>query len=262
MKSSILTEKPIALYEYFLIDYKELFDIDLDKASRIRKDNSLFTELIERWYEHLDAGNLDEAFKVYDDDYYFVDIFNCFVGYSRNYIKRLLKPSLPDDRSIYDLLKNTKSFVDIGCGISYSTCALKELFPDATGYAINLKDTKQWKLCEIMAARYDFNLIESVDDVKHEVDFVFASEYFEHIYNPTEHVREIMDAVSPKYFIIANAFNTSSIGHFREYEFEHSIVDGRKMSKIFNLFMKQNGYEKVECKMWNSKPMVWRRIDD
>jgi len=262
MVNSFLTEKPIALYEYFLRDYSSLFDIDLEKARRIRKDNSLFTELTERWYEHLDAGNLDEAFKVYDDDYYFVDIFNCFVGYSRQYIRRLMKTSLPYGGSMYDVLKDTKSFVDIGCGISYSTCTLKEIFPTANAYAINLKDTKQWKFCEIMSERMDFNLIESIHDVKHDVDFVFASEYFEHIYNPVEHVKEIIDAVSPKYFIIANAFNTWSIGHFRQYEHGHSIVDQKNMSKIFNTFMKSQGYIQAECKMWNNKPVIWSRIDD
>jgi len=51
-------------------------------------------------------------------------------------------------------------------------------------------------------------------------------------------VKEIIDAISPKYFIIANAFNTHSIGHFKTYEYENdlgmsSIVDQSKISAIF-----------------------------
>jgi 2-polyprenyl-3-methyl-5-hydroxy-6-metoxy-1,4-benzoquinol methylase len=259
MINEFLTEKPAVLFDKFLDDYQMLFDIDRNEAKRIMKDGSLFKKLTEKWYDRLEQNNLTEAFEVYDDEYYFVDIFNCFSTYSRNYIKRLLKPSMADDKSIYDLLKNSQSFVDIGCGISYSTCALKTLLPNTKAYGINLKNTKQWKLCEVMAKRHDFNLIESVHHINHNVDFVFASEYFEHIYNPTAHVREIMDVISPKYFIIANAFNTWSIGHFTEYEHAGNIVDQSKMSKIFNQFMINNGYKKVDCKMWNNKPVIWSR---
>lgn len=262
MQNKFLYEKPAVLFEEFMDDYTSLFDVDRDAAKRMKKDGSLWLRLTDEWYNQLEANNLDEAFKVYNDDYYFVDIFNCFAQYSRNYIKRLIKPSMENDQSVYDLLKNTKSFVDIGCGISYSTCALKTLLPNATGYAVNLKDTKQWQLCEIMAKRYDFNLVESVAEINESVDFVFASEYFEHIYNPTQHVKEIIDAISPKFIITANAFNTWSIGHFKTYECENAIIDQSKISKVFDTFLIENGYSKVKCKMWNNKPVVWRKMDD
>jgi trans-aconitate methyltransferase len=168
---------------------------------------------------------------------------------------------MANGESVYDLLKNSASFVDIGCGISYSTCAIKTLLPNAKAYGINLKNTKQWKLCEVMAKKHDFNLIESVHEIGHNVDFVFASEYFEHIQNPTKHIKEIIDAISPKYFIIANAFNTHSIGHFKTYEYENEIVDQSKISAIFNKFLVKNGYEKVLCKMWNNKPTIWKKVN-
>lgn len=262
MMNQFLTEKPSILFENFLDDYQTLFEIDRSEAKRMLRDDTLFRRLTEEWYDQLDQNNLNGAFRVYDDDYYFVDIFNCFAKYSRNYIKRLLKPSMTNGQSIYDLLKTSESFVDIGCGISYSTCALKTLLPTANAYGINLKNTKQWKICEVMSKRHNFNLIESVQDIKHNVDFVFASEYFEHIYNPTEHIKEIIDAISPRYFIIANAFNTWSIGHFREYEYEGRIVDQSKISKIFNAFLLANGYKKVDCKMWNNKPVIWSKVDN
>ena len=261
IQNEFLTEKPLILFDKFLNDYGNIFDIDNNEAKRMLRDDSLFRRLTSEWYENLDQNNLDDAFKVYNDDYYFVDIFNCYRTYSRSYIKRLLKPSMANGESVYDLLKTSASFVDIGCGISYSTCALKTLLPNAKAYGINLKNTKQWKLCEVMAKRHDFNLIESVHEIGHNVDFVFASEYFEHIQNPTEHVKEIIDAISPKYFIIANAFNTHSIGHFKTYEYENEIVDQSKISAIFNKFLVENGYEKVLCKMWNNKPTIWSRVN-
>ena len=163
IQNEFLTEKPLILFDKFLNDYGNIFDIDNDKAKTMLRDDSLFQRLTSEWYENLDQNNLDVAFKVYDDEYYFVDIFNCYRTYSRNYIKRLLKPTMANGESVYDLLKNSASFVDIGCGISYSTCAIKTLLPNAKAYGINLKNTKQWKLCEVMEKSHDFNLIDQTN---------------------------------------------------------------------------------------------------
>ncbi len=105
IQNEFLTEKPLILFDKFLNDYGNIFDIDNDKAKTMLRDDSLFQRLTSEWYENLDQNNLDDAFKVYDDDYYFVDIFNCYRTYSRNYIKRLLKPSIANGESVYDLLK-------------------------------------------------------------------------------------------------------------------------------------------------------------
>ncbi len=248
-----LKEKKSKLFDRFLWDYQTLFDIDESKAKQLLKSGELFQQLTEEWYTQLDNNSLLDAYRVYDDEYYFVDIFNCYVTYSRDYIKRIVKSS------VYEELKHAKSFVDIGCGISYSTCALKQVFPQAQGYAINLKNTKQWQFCEKMSNKYDFKLIENVQEIDHEVDVLFASEYFEHIQNPTKHFQEIVDTINPKYFIIANAFNTWSIGHYRTYEYENEIVDQSKISRLFNNYIRANGYEQVKCNIWNSKPTVWKR---
>ena len=107
IQNEFLTEKPSILFDKFLNDYGNIFDIDNDEAKRMLRDDSLFQRLTFDWYEKLDQNNLDDAFKVYDDDYYFVDIFNCYRTYSRNYIKRLLKPTMANGESVYDLLKNS-----------------------------------------------------------------------------------------------------------------------------------------------------------
>ena len=85
IQNEFLTEKPSILFDKFLNDYGNIFDIDNDKAKTMLRDDSLFQRLTSEWYENLDQNNLDDAFKVYDDEYYFVDIFNCYRTYSRNF---------------------------------------------------------------------------------------------------------------------------------------------------------------------------------
>jgi len=252
---NFITAKKQDLFNHFITDYKTLFDVDENLAKTLLKNGELFKRLTEEWYHQLENGTPQDAYRVYDDEYYFVDIFNCYATYSRDYIKRIIKSP-----TALALLKDSKSFVDIGCGISYSTCALKQVFPNAKAYAINLRNTKQWEFCDMMSKTHHFHLIESVDEVAGEVDFVFASEYFEHIENPTRHFQEIVDKIQPKYFIIANAFNTWSIGHYKTYVYDHTTVDQSKISKLFNRYIRLNGYEKVNCNLWNNKPTIWKKV--
>ena len=254
--SLILDEKPKNLLEFFLQDYNKLFSIDLEKSRRVLKDKTLFEKLTNEWYKNLQENNMAKALGVYDDEYYFVDIFDCFQTYSRKYLRSVLK---------LGIFKNIKSFVDLGCGLSYSTVALKQMFPKARGYATNLKNTKQWKFCKTMAEKYNFELIEAVNDIEHDVDLIFASEYFEHIINPINHLKDIIEKTNPKYLIIANSFNTRSIGHFQQYQYNENDVSWKinesDMSKIFNRFLKSRGYMKIKTNIWNDKPSIWTRYE-
>lgn len=254
--SPLLNEKPKNLLESFLRDYNKLFNIDLEKSRRILKDGTLFEKLTNEWYKNLKENNMKKALSVYNDDYYFIDIFDCFRTYSRKYLRSVLK---------LKEFKDVKSFIDLGCGLSYSTVALRQMFPKAKGYATNLKATKQWKFCKIMAEKYDFVLIETVNEVKHDIDLVFASEYFEHIINPINHLKDIIEKTNPKYLIIANSFNTKSIGHFQQYHYQEGdafwSIHESDMSKMFNRFLKSNGYEKIKTDIWNDKPTIWVRHD-
>lgn len=248
----IIQEKPKQLFEILLEDYSKIHDIDIEKSHVFLKEKTLFKMLTDNWYKHLETGNTEEALKVYDHDYYFVDIFDCFITYSRQYIKSISKLSN---------LADIKSFVDLGCGLSYSTIALKQLFPNAKGYATNLKKTKQWNFCKKQSKAHGFKLIESVSEIKHDVDLVFASEYFEHIFNPINHVNEVIKELNPKILVIANAFNTESIGHFIEYEYEkygNTIKIPQKIvSRLFDRNLTYNKYTKIKTGFWNNRPNVW-----
>jgi len=253
---NFLSEKKNDLFDLFLDDYGNIFNIDKKEAKRLLKTNELFHKLTDEWYVKLNSSNKNSAYRVYDDEYYFVDIFNCFVTYSRDYIKRIKKSKAYED------LKDIKSYVDIGCGISYSTCALKQLFPNAKAYAINLRETKQWKFCEFMSEKYGYTLVDSIDSINEKVDLVFASEYFEHIENPTKHFDEIVTAIDPDWFVIANAFNTHSIGHYEKYYYNDQIIDQSKINLIFNKHIRESNFKDMNYSIWNNKPKIWKKTKD
>ena len=250
---NFLEDKPKIMFEQFLIDYNPVIPIDKNRARELVKTDELFKSLTVKWYQHLEKNNMSEAYSVYDDDYYFIDIFQCFKTYSRLFIRQLLKnPALEE-------LKNIKSFVDVGCGLSYSTCALKQAYPDAKAYAVNLRDTKQWDFCQKMADTHDFTLVGAIEEINEPVDLVFASEFYEHLYEPLDHVKSVIDRLKPKYMVIANSFNVWAIGHFLNYKHGDRIIDQSKMGKIFNEYLRSQGYDNIKCGMWNNKPVIWKK---
>lgn len=242
----ILDEKPSKLVHTFLNQYASLFPIDKQLALKYIKNQEKFDELTNRWYECLDANDLASAYQVYNDDYYFTDLWTCFVRYSRGYLRNVRK---------YMFITNER-IIDLGCGIGYTTAALKQTYPNADVYGSNIMNTKQWTFCESMAKHYNFNMLSEIPArFDRRPIIVFASEYFEHIHDPLQHLRDIIDNLSPDYFIIANAFNTRSIGHFTEY----NGIDQSKMSRTFNQMLRSFGYTKEKMPFFNNKPNVWRK---
>ena len=75
----------------------------------------------------------------------------------------------------------------------------------------------------------------------------------------------------PKFLIIANSFNTDSIGHFRNYEYAREYLEEEvtmeniikipesKISRLFNMYLRNSGYTKVETTIWNNRPTIWRQ---
>lgn len=259
--NAILDKSPTEIKAEFAENYAKLFGLDQSKVVAEIKANAVFKPLTELWYQHLDNNDINSAYSVYDAENYYVDIIHCFLGYSRRYLRDLYKPKMPNGESFVDMTKNAKCVVDIGCGVSYSTAALKYMYPDADVYGINLKDTKQWKFCEDMGRKHNFSMIEHVKELPTEIDVLFASEYFEHILDPITHIQELCDISKPKYLVIANAFNTWSIGHFSTYNVKNDLIPQEKASKMFNDELRTLGYTKLKTSLFNNKPNIWKRND-
>jgi len=244
---------------YVDFDYEKAYNMALhaikfnkgDKNSR----NELrhLEELHVRWYESLAAGSPD--YSVYDDPYYgLCDVWACWVIYSRKYLLAINSPKALTTKSIVSDM-SVNSVIDMGNGFGYTTAGLKELFPSAKVYGFNLKDTCQYKVGEVLAPQYDFSMVSELPTTP--IDLVFASEYFEHILDPVTHLLEVINKLSPKYLIVANAFGAKAVGHFDTYHYGDKRFTGKEISRIFNNTLREKGYTKRSTNMWNNRPTFW-----
>ena len=261
--SDFLTEvKGKKLLDTFLADYRDILHVTDDFLAQSKeyiKTNERFDYLTERWYEELHKEDLDAAYAVYSDEHYLTDQFNCFRVYARNYLRALSKSTKLIPQPLTEFTDDATSIVDVGNGIGYSTVILSQLYPSKQTYGTNLRDTDQWKFATEMGKRYRFQMVEDVIEIPQTGGLVFASEYFEHFIDPIKHVDHIVEAIEPKYFVIANAFNTHSIGHFETYENYGVKVPQDKISRIFNNKLRELGYSQVKTGLFNNKPTLWKK---
>ena len=204
------------------------------------------------WYDALARGEI--AWNVYDSELYFAELWACWIVYSRTYLRAIRKPkSLPPYGIVRDC-QPVKHVIDLGCGIGYTTAALRELFPKAAVTGTNLANTLQFKFLQSMMKLFDFDVVSKLDQIDKRADLVIAFEYFEHIPDPIKHLGEVVLGLSPRAMLIANSFGTKGIGHFDRY----GGSDAGDMSKLFNLEMNRLGYQKIKTGLWNNRPAYWR----
>ena len=269
---TILDSRPSHELEVFLDRAEQLFSIDKALFKKLIKETIKYydspkqgrTELVhlqsmqKQWYDALDQGRVD--YSVYNHEYYLTDVWACWVLYSRGYLRALKNPnSLEKGKSVISIMKDVRGVLDLGNGLGYSTAGLKTLFPDANVWGTNISNTDQWAFCQEMSKYHGFNMAES-GEVTDNIDLVFASEYYEHIQNPLYHVEKVVEKWSPKYFVIANSFNTISIGHFYEYyNDENELIPEKDISRLFNKKMRSLGYKKLKTRIFNDRPTIWVR---
>ncbi len=272
MRQITLDESPSRYLDLFLDEYSKIRNIDKDKAKKIIVETKKFykgdlnegyaKQLEDRWYVSLDKDDAD--YSVYCDKYYFTDLWCCWQLYSRGYVASLKKSICKDNnQKLFDYLDNINTIVDLGCGLGFTTAMLSKLFPNAQVFGTNIKDTDQYKFCELLANSYNFNMIEEKDMPKN-IDLLFASEYFEHIEYTEQNIQKIIYTNKPRFLYLANSFNTRSVGHFIKYKFvgEHSEVttDQKNISRQFNNLLRCWGYDNVKLNNWNNKPRLWKKM--
>ena len=257
----LIKTPPSKVLNTFLDRYAEMYPINkqfakdiIDQILRHRNSGKqlplpeYMLELEDKWYASLDTETPD--YSIYDDDYYFTEMWVCWAIYSRNYLRTLLKPF------VYPLFKNIETVADLGCGIGYTTAGFKQLFPNTNVVGTNVEETCQYEFCADMGQAYRFNMVSNIRDIG-QADLVFASEYFEHILEPITHLKEVLATLSPKFLYVANSFNTRSAGHFNYYSIGSDWLAADKAQSVFNKTLKHHGYRQLDIKAWNNKPALW-----
>lgn len=212
-------------------------------------------ELEMRWYASLRTAG-DPDWSVYEGDYYLGELWACWIVYSRKYLRDILNPKMGIIQQIGRA--RTRKVVDLGCGCGYTTAALCEMFPYANVIGTNFEGTRQSQIAQDLGKSWRFKLVSDTSKVGFsDADVVFASEYFEHIPAPIEHLRGILADLRPRVLFIANSFRARAIGHFDHYDVGSCTVSDREIGKWFSAELRAHGYEKQKTKLWNNRPEYW-----
>lgn len=250
------------LFAGFLNDCSEL-GLDAQAIGKIAQDTATYiggsaearkdlvgAQVLEaRWYEALARGEID--WSVYESAWYLGELWACWVTYSRLYLTALYRAEVVAE------IGNAKRVVDLGCGAGFSTAALQMMFPSAKVNGTNLPDTVQMQLAERLAERYGFRVEGSAPPGP--TDLLFASEYFEHIQAPVEHLQELVRTLEPRIIVVANSFDTRAIGHFESYQVDGETMPAAALSRRFTNELRNLGYTKAGLKLWNNRPSCWKR---
>ena len=207
-------------------------------------------DLERRWYSSLTAGTPD--YSVYDDPFYLCDLWLCWRLYSRKGVLDATNPAQNPHASIYSGM----SVLDLGCGLGLTSALLRERISPERIVGTNLASSFQYQVACTLGRRHGFNVAETSLDLGH-FDVLLASEYFEHVEAPIEHLHELLDANSPSYVICANGFNGRAIGHFSHYQYNRIRYSAAETSRLFNHELSRRGFDRVKTRIWNNRPAVW-----
>lgn len=214
------------------------------------------TKLEIEWRESLKNGMPNRD--VYNSPHYFCELWRYWVNHSSKYLKTIQDSKSLVDHSVIDDMKGVGTVMDLGCGVGYTTAALKEMFPEADIVGTNLASTCQHRMATNIGSERGFSVADS--HMNGSADMIFASEYFQHIQAPIEQLIDILENGNPHYLLIANTFCQPSIGGFNTYTHKGNEYSGRQITRLFNNALKSYGYEKQKTKCWNNRPDYWKRV--
>jgi len=215
-------------------------------------------DLEARWYNSVRKKDKPD-YDCYSEDIYLAEVWCCWDFYARKYINDLKNNRNVPPFGFKKLIKDYTNIVDLGNGVGMSTAALKQTFPKNIVYGTNLPDTTQWKFNKLLSEEYDYKLIDDLKKLPRDIEFVFASEYFEHFPDPINHLTDVLTYCNPKILVCANAFKPDSIGHFDNYSHGSEVLTPKEISREFTKFLKDNGYIKLKTKLWNQRPTIYLR---
>ena len=228
----------------------------------VRQENEMLHKMyLATWMESVQDGNEKPAYWIYGEPLYLSEVFVCWRKYSKKYCRFLKK--LDDKVDLFSDLRQggANSVVDLGCGMGFSTVALKKMFPSSKVYGTNLGGTFQYKVNKRIFDCEGIGLVDGNLNVPEgELGLVFASEFFEHLDKPLDFLLAFIAKHYPKWMVFANTFSVpDAIGHFRKYDIDGKMVEGKKVGRIFNKTLRSLGYEKVETGFFNGRPAVFKR---
>ena len=233
MKSKLRNNDAIfsAASKYFGVKEDEFLTI----ARTYEKEQHKF------WYDNY---NNDNRFSFYDSKEYLYTTIMCYIDWTRDMVIRT--------RNFADKMNiKPKTIIDHYNGCGLSTLLLKELFPDSEiHYYTDCK--KQEDLMQHFNSALELNYKVHADGLSI-YDLVCSFATIEHYEEPIKFWNEKLAEITNKNIIFTADFTTIGAGHFKQYKVDDKILEGKQMSRYFNKYLKNNGFE-IIWKGWNARP--------
>lgn len=201
-------------------------------------------DLSRRWY---DSGETD--YSLYSVPEYDVSLLHCWryggTSYASSNVTRLFMRWLAHR----DL--KPKTFIDYHGGLGLTAAQLAMGHPDAEVFFHTVVKHHAEMGKEIFK-RLNLKNIVIIDEVCR-ADALLAQETMEHFSDPITEIKNVIDAVKPRFYLDQSSFTIDACGHFKH---------NKKIAKPFNEALREMGYETYWCREnirapFNSKPTVW-----
>jgi len=253
----------------FSLEKKKVLDdieeVEVFEFSDGRIKKFILGKQIKSWYEALRIGDSKKKL-IYEDYYYLLSGWLCWLHWSRTYIQRLYCVKVGEESFVkrtnnikITLFDNLNIIIDFGCGTGHSTRALSEIYPKAIVFGTNVKSSWQMEFAKKFNKKNNIKFVSSFKDLPKTCDLALCSEYFEHFEKPIDHLKNIINTCHPKIFMSANSFNMVAAGHFEYFIISNKPIHRSKVGKIFNNELIKQGYEKRIVGFWNNRPNIWEK---
>jgi 2-polyprenyl-3-methyl-5-hydroxy-6-metoxy-1,4-benzoquinol methylase len=222
-------------------------------SSRAKGTGNISPRALERrWYESLASGTPD--YTVYDGDDYLGEMWASWAFYARKYLRAVR------DERITAHISPGSHVLDVGCGFGLTTVALSQMMPGTSVTATNTDTSRQTAAARRLGSAHGFTVVDNISKAGDSADVVFASEYFEHVPEPVDHLEEVLK-LNPSLFIVASTYDRPSVGHFDSvgYKVHGKVVPNKSVSRIFNNVLRDHGFTKLDTGFWNNRPYCWKR---
>ena len=238
-----------------------LSNVSVDEVDRLReRDSDGVAEVTHELYRRYWSGDRspEAEVKLYSDPLYLIESWVCYFEWAKIAGDRFKKIAAQGE--LFSIPPGSTA-VDLGAGCGLSTIDLLSVPGiERVIYQNHPKATTQIDYFQSVIPDELADSIElSLDGDIPKGDVYFASEFYEHIRRPGDHLESVL-AHEPFAFVHATSFSAPwAPGHFHEYHYGDKSVPGNRGAKrLFHNILRARGYERRHCTtFWNGRPAVW-----
>lgn len=218
-------------------------------------------ELNALWYASIDS-NLDPReqkywYDVYANTDYMYIMQDCFRHHSKYVTLSIIN-------FFNHINYKPKSFIDVFGGVGQAAIIIAKAFPDSKVFYHNINET-QTAICKEICKRYNIENVVHTEELV-SAECIIALEALEHVVNPIEFILPTILDPNVNFYADSSSFTVEYVGHMPKFIHNNTIVDNKKMKRLFFKNLALNGFFNVGSKKhyyhdkwFNGRPTIFAR---